>query len=62
MLVVLSVEGERSRWDLVDIPAVLVVMLSFLRIAQHLPRLHDFLKLLLAGVAVGVLIRMVLQH
>lgn len=62
MLVILGIEGKRSRRDLVDIPAVLIIMLPFLRIAEDLPRLHDLLKLLLAGMTVGVLIRMVLQH
>ena len=62
VLVVLCVEGERGRGDLVDVAAVLVVVLPFLGIAEHFPGLHDLLKLLLAGVAVGVLVGMVLEH
>lgn len=60
VLVILRIEGKRSRRDLIDIPAVLIIMLSFLRIAEDLPSLHDLLKLLLAGMTVWVFIRMVL--
>lgn len=59
-LVVVGGEGERGGLDLVHETAVLVVVLSFLGVAQHLPSLHHSVEAFLAGVAVGVLVGVVL--
>ena len=61
MLVILSIDGDCLRGYLIDIPAVGIIMLSFLGIAEDLPSLHDELEFLFTGVAIGIFIGVVLE-
>jgi hypothetical protein len=62
MVVVVGCESEGVGGYLFDESAVFVVVLAFIGVAKHFPGLHDGVELVLAGFAVGVLVRVVLQH
>lgn len=62
MVVVLRGKREGLRGDLVHISAALIVSLLLLGVSQYFPSLHNRVKLILTGMAIGIFIRMVLKY
>ena len=61
MIIVVRSESSGLRRDLSDIAAALIITFTLLRVPKNLPRLHNCVKFLSAGMAARVLIRMILH-